>query len=475
MKTDTPRKTGDDRKPNMKSALFTNGHKKGSTIGKLITALRGPGHGATLARGAIGVFVVKVAGAGLLFGLHVMLARLLGVEQYGIYVYVWTWITILAILCLLGFQTSLVRFIAEYNIKQQWGLLRGILRKSEQFVLGFSLLISIAGAVVVRGLDDRISNELAATFYIALCVLPVFAFARLREASLRALKHAVQAELLLQVIKPVLIGVVVVALFFWLGGGFKAPYAMAANFAAVLITGIIGTVFLHKLLPKSAGQTPAEFANGQWLKVSLPLLLIAGMSIILRRTDILMLGALKGSEQAGIYSAASRISDLVVFALTAINAILAPMISELYHTGQKEKLQKIITLAARAIFVFTLVISIILIVFGKFLLSLFSLVFVVAYIPLLILLAGQIINSLAGPVGLIMSMSGRQNAMGIIISTSAVINIVLNLALIPLLGLTGAAISTALTMIMWNVTMFIYVRNKLGINPTLITGTGYEN
>ena len=65
--------------------------------------------------------------------------------------------------------------------------------------------------------------------------------------------------------------------------------------------------------------------------------------------------------------------------------------------------------------------------------------------------------------------------MGIIISTSAVINIVLNLALIPLLGLTGAAISTALTMIMWNVTMFIYVRNKLGINPTLITGTGYEN
>jgi len=56
-------------------------------VRKFLDRLQGTGHGAILARGALGTFIVKVAGAGLLFGLHVMLARLLGVEQYGIYVY----------------------------------------------------------------------------------------------------------------------------------------------------------------------------------------------------------------------------------------------------------------------------------------------------------------------------------------------------------------------------------------------------
>jgi O-antigen/teichoic acid export membrane protein len=181
-----------------------------------------------------------------------------------------------------------------------------------------------------------------------------------------------------------------------------------------------------------------------------------------------MLGAIRGPEEAGIYSAASRISNLVVFALIAINAILAPMVSELYHTGRMEELQRIVTLAARAIFVFTLMFSIILVVFGKFALSLFGAEFVVTYVPLLILLCGQIVNALAGSVGLIMTMTGHQNQAGAIVAVSAAVNIILNALLIPLMGLVGAAISTAFTMVLWNITMLMFVFRKLDINPTVI-------
>jgi O-antigen/teichoic acid export membrane protein len=192
------------------------------------------------------------------------------------------------------------------------------------------------------------------------------------------------------------------------------------------------------------------------------------MHLILKHTDIIMLGAIRGPDEAGIYSAASRISDLVVFALMAINTILAPMISELYSTGKNKELQRIVTLAAWAIFAFTLMFSIILVVFGKFALSLFGAEFVVTYVPLLILLCGQIVNALAGSVGLIMTMTGHQNQAGAIVAVSAVINIILNALLIPLMGLAGAAISTAFTMVLWNLTMLVYVLRKLGINPTII-------
>ena len=425
------------------------------------------GHGAVLARGALGAFIVKIAGAGLLFGLHVMLAQLLGVDEYGIYVYAITWINILTILCLLGFPTSLVRFIAEYKAKQQWNLLKGIIHRSNQIVLAFSILVGIFAAAVTLLLKERISVAVVVTFYIGFGLLPVVALSRLRQASLRALKNVVQSEMLLLVIRPVLLGLIVLGFFITLGGSLKAAHVMAGNFTAVVGVLFIGTILLRKALPKSALEAKPAYAQRQWLKVSLPLLLIDGMQILLKRTDIIMIGAILGSDDAGIYSAASRISNLVVFALMAINATLAPMISELYHTGRGRELQRIIMLASRAIFVFTLVVSIILAVSGKFILSLFGSDFTIAFVPLLILLIGQMVNALAGSVGLIMTMTSHQNQAGAIIAGSTVANITLNALLIPLFGLTGAAISTAFTMALWNIAMLTFVRRKIGINSTI--------
>jgi O-antigen/teichoic acid export membrane protein len=443
-------------------------------VRKFLERLQGTGHGATLARGAIGAFTVKVTGAGLLFALHVLLAILLGVVQYGIYVYAITWVNILAILCLLGFQTSLVRFIAEYNAKQQWGILRGIIRRSNQTVLGCSILVGIIGSTITLFLKERLSGGLAITFYIAFGLLPIFALCRLQEASLRGLKCVVQSELLLRFIRPVLLALIVAGLFFWTKNSLSAASVMAGNVVAVVGVFLTGTVLLRKALPEPASQAELAYAQRQWLKVSLPLLLIAGMHIILKRTDIIMIGAILGPDDAGIYSAASRISDLVVFGLVAINSILAPMISELYHTGKKQELQRIITIAARAIFVFTLMVSVILAVIGKFLLSLFGLEFIVAFVPLLVLLCGQIVNALTGSVALIMTMTGYQNKAGAIVAISAGINVLLNVLLIPLMGLAGAAISTAFTMVLWNLAMLTFVRRRIGINSSVIRFVSVE-
>lgn len=424
---------------------------------------------AVLARGAIGSFVVKILGAGIAFGLHILLARLLGVTQYGIYIYALTWVNILVIASLLGLNTSLLRFIAAYKAQERWGLLKGIVHRSTQFVVIFSLLISGIGGIVVWSLRNRIGQDQAVTFGVALILLPVLVLVRLREASLRALKRVVQSELPIRIIRPLLLAAVLSGLYFYLRQPLRATQAMAINLIAVFAALVMGTVWLVKQLPEQVRDARPIYAHREWLKVSLPLLLIAGMHLILKQTDIIMLGTIRGSDEAGIYSVASRISDLVVFGLMAINTILAPMISELYSTGKNKELQRIVTLAARAIFVFTLMFSIILAVFGKFALSLFGAEFVVTYVPLLILLCGQIVNALAGSVGFIMTMTGHQNQAGAIVAVSAAVNTILNALLIPLMGLVGAAISTAFTMALWNITMLIYVQRRLGINSTVIT------
>ncbi len=57
---------------------------------------------AILARGAIGSFVVKAIGVAVAFGMHILLARLLGATQYGIYVYALTCVNILVVISMLG-------------------------------------------------------------------------------------------------------------------------------------------------------------------------------------------------------------------------------------------------------------------------------------------------------------------------------------------------------------------------------------
>lgn len=79
---------------------------------------RGPGIGhmldirAVLIRGAGSAGLVYAAGAGVVFGLHVLLSRLMGVEHYGVYVYVLSWINILVLFGKMGLDTALLRYVA---------------------------------------------------------------------------------------------------------------------------------------------------------------------------------------------------------------------------------------------------------------------------------------------------------------------------------------------------------------------------
>ncbi|MHC4758562.1 MAG: MATE family efflux transporter, partial [Planctomycetota bacterium] len=367
-----------------------------------------------------------------------------------------------------GFHTSLVRFIAEYVAKQQWGHVRGLLRCSSGLVVGSNILIGIGGIVFVWFLLDKISNEQAIVFSIAFACLPIFSLCRLREAYLRALKKVVQSEFPLRVIRPMLLGLLAVSFLFLDQGPLRASQTMGCNLISLSVVFLVGTVLLKRELPNTFFQSKAAYAAKKWLKVSLPLLLITGMHLILKRTDIVMLGILRDPSDAGIYSAASRISDLVVFGLLSINSILAPIISELYYTGRKKEMQQIITSASKAIFIVTLSASFILIIFGKFALSLFGTKFIIAFVPLLILLIGQVINALTGPANLLMKMTGRQNVLGFVVVLSGVANIILNAILIPFLGLNGAAISTALIITIRKLIVFCFVKRHLKIDTSII-------
>ena len=84
-----------------------------------------------------------------------------------------------------------------------------------------------------------------------------------------------------------------------------------------------------------------------------------------------------------------------------------------------------------------------------------------------IICLGQVINVLAGSVGLLLSMSGHERDLRTVTLISGPIALVLPFILIPTYGINGAAYSTAISMITQNLIAAFLVKRRLGFN-TLI-------
>lgn len=451
--------------------LHRSDNPEKSASQKLTSYLRKWLHGdeleAVLLRGAGGTFIVKVAGAGLAFAVHVLLARLMEVTQYGIYVYAWSWITLLAVFGKLGMENGFIRFLPEYMAKGQWERFRGLISFGGIGVFLVCSIVAIIAAVVVWVFRSNMAAGQPETIWIALVALPLFGLSNLIRGGLQALKRAARSIIPNSIVRHVLVALGAIGVYLSVDGAPSAESVMGITLVAVLGVVLTGGFFLYRCMPEEAFGLSIQKRHRHWLRVTLPLLFISGMGLLLRRTDILMLGALKGPDAAGIYNAATRISDLAAFGLAAINTIVAPLISELYHSRKREELQHMVKMAAYgSLLIYTLLATPIALL-GPYMLNLFGNSFSAGYVPLLILIAGQLVNALSGSVGFVMTMTGHQNQAAVIFALSAIVNILLNIMLIPGYGLIGGAVATATTTIIWNVYMVVLVYKKININTTL--------
>ncbi len=157
------------------------------------------------------------------------------------------------------------------------------------------------------------------------------------------------------------------------------------------------------------------------------------------------------------------------FGLSAFNAFAAPLIAKLYALEKKLELQRLLTMAAWGILVVTIIAGTFLISMGKLILSFFGQGFIAGYFSMVILLVGQVVNSLAGSVGLLMTMTGNQVIVAKVITMSTLLNIGLNLLLIPYFGMSGAVTATSITVIFVNLALLWFVQKRMGLNPTIFS------
>jgi len=105
------------------------------------------------------------------------------------------------------------------------------------------------------------------------------------------------------------------------------------------------------------------------------------------------------------------------------------------------------------------------ILFGRFFLRVFfGPDSVAAYLPLLIMLVGQMVNSLVGGVAFLLNMTGHEKQTMWSTCISLIFSLLLNLILIPSYGIVGSAIATSFSQVIAQFAMWRFVKKQLGIN-----------
>lgn len=417
-----------------------------------------------LLRGAAGAGLVKTASIGVMFVCHLVLARTLGPDEYGVFAVARSWTDLALLLAVLGLDTSLVRFVARYRALGDDAALRGVLHWSRRLAMAAGC--AAGGGVVLAAtiLRPRTGESMWIALVIGGMLLPLVAATVIRQAALCGFKRAGWNEAPLAVVRPAVLvgGLLGLTLFF--EGTWSAGTAMAVNGAALLASLALADRWLRTEMPVPSDGSQRRSETGEWWRVSLPMLLDSTLRVAVHEIDVIVIGIVLGPAQAGIYAVSLNLARLMAFGLMAGNAIGGPLIAELQAQGDLQALQRTVRLACRISTGVALGVGALLICGRGLALDAFGEAFQAGSTLVLILGAGQFVNAVTGPVGPLLTMTGHQNVNLRISVVMALLNVGLSYPATALWGMAGAAAVTGTLVAVRNVWSWWEVRLRLGIS-----------
>jgi O-antigen/teichoic acid export membrane protein len=430
---------------------------------RLRALFTGSGEASLTRRLAGTIFLIRVISAGLAYFSQILLARWMGTSDYGIYVYVWTWVLLLGSMMDFGIAASAQKIIPEYRASGDHARLRGFLSGSRWMTGIVSVMVSLLLAGLVKLISPWIDADTVVPLYLGCLTLPAFVVANTQDGIARShdwMRLGLMPQFIIR--QALIIGFTAGA--FALGFKLGATIAMLASVAAVWVAMIGQMIVLNRRLAAHIEPGPKAYDYRGWLAVSLPILLVESFYLLLSYTDVLVLQQFVSSDEVGVYFAVVKTLALVSFIHYAMSATTAHRFTEYHAAGDKDRLAAYVTHAIKWTFWPSLAATLILLALGKPLLWLFGPQFTSGYDIMFIAAIGLVVRAAIGPVERLLNMLGHQHICAVAYASAFVMNLVLCLVLVPKFGGHGAAAATSIALTFETILLFWIVRQRLGLH-----------
>jgi O-antigen/teichoic acid export membrane protein len=422
-----------------------------------------------LARGRVdagSTYVLQFISLGLGFVSQLIVARLAGVSGYGVYAYSFAWATIVVQPSLLGIDRALIRELAGYRKAREFGLMRGLLRRSNQIALvGAGSLTVVLAAIAIPISSPGVRVSVA----IGMLSIPLATLSRVRLAALQGLRRATLGQLTQSVGRSafflVFLGIAVAITRSTSMDPEIAVAAQAAAFGAALVA---GSIVLRRVLPRQVMRSTPQFEGRKWARSLPTLALFSLFTIVSSQIPIIMLGIIGTNAATGRYNAASQSVRLIEIALSSVGQVIAPRVAILSASNDRAAIERLLTKSTYAAVGLALLPAAFLTLLGPWLLGLFGQGFSQGGTALNILVVGQLFNAATGSLGVALLMTKHERPATVAVLAGTVLNVVLCPILIPIWGATGAAVASSVDLILTNTLFVVVVVRYMKVRPAIL-------
>jgi O-antigen/teichoic acid export membrane protein len=427
----------------------------------------------TLARRGLISFVGAVAFGIFNFAWIVIIGRGWGARRAGQLFEGVALFTIAASIAVFGAEVGLVRSVAGASAKERAHELRRLLKVAIVPVILLSLAFAIAAPFVAEPLArafDRDKGAAAVATYIRVLApfLPFAALFYTTLAAARGLGKMVPTVALEKIGRAGGQTVTALAVILLGGGAIAMGLGWGLPFAIGAVASTIWCLLLFRrvermgamdLVPQPTGILAREF----W-RFAAPRGLASVFQAGLAWFDTLLVGALLSASAAGVYTASSRVLLVGSFFLLAIIQAIGPQISAMFTRGEPLRAQEVYRTASWWLIAVTWPMYLTMAVFAPAVVRLFGVDFARGAPVITIMCLAMLVSMALGPIDIVLLMGGKSSWNLINTVVALGVNILLNLLLIPHLGIAGAALAWAVSICLNNLMPAVQVQVMLGVN-----------
>lgn len=407
-------------------------------------------------------FLVRAGGAIAAFGMNVIIARLLGAAEAGIFFLSLTLIMAASTISRFGMDNTLMRFVSPLWEHGDYGKALGVSLQGIGIACVVSIVVALSGYLLAEWLAVHVFNDLgliAVIRVMSFVVLP-FTLIWLVSGLFKAVRLPAMAGFIEAAAVPLIVGLGLSVIFI---SGITATAATATwvYFSASVITAGLGLALFFNRIPKT--EKPALVRIKKLTDSAYPLLWMDILNFAIMWSSSLFLGYYENSESVALYNVAHRTAGLIAFILIVFNSITAPRYAALNVQGKPLEMERLAIKTTTLMTWLSLPLLLAVLFFPEAILSIFGKEFVGAVVLFQIIAVGQFVNVLTGSVGYLLIMSGHERLMRNNVMFVAGLSLILNVLLIEKFGALGAALSTAICLATQNLIAAWFVYNRLGI------------
>jgi len=408
---------------------------------------------------------IAAANAVLALLVSVVLARLLGVTGFGVYSLVYVILMMASTVLQAGLPRLVTRETARALAREDWAAMGRIWRWSLLVILLFSVGSIALAVIAITLFSSRFDPEFVSTLLVGLVLLPLLVLSGFASAILQGLGYVIRGQIPGRILRSA--GLIVMAGATVAFGWHVSPHqAMSLTTGSTLIAALVAGVWLWQRLPYEVrGRSFTRSGDPTWWRSMFLLAASVGLLQLNSYTDILIVGMFLPSEDVGIYRAAAQTATFAMLGLHAVRQLVTPSFVRFHAAGETAALQRTARRGARIAFSFSALVAIGGFFLGSSFLDLaFGDEFRRAETVLTVLLVGGMMNAYFGPIGVLLNMTGHEDLMFLSTAAAAIANAILCFAMVPSMGILGGAVSTLISVTLWNALAWFAAWRTLGVD-----------